>query len=119
MLKTNSDEESLNWDGMIDSVMEIIPAKLSHREWRSLRDNIHTYIWAYVGDVFDESSIEFHTSRDGIEARLFMSVSEDSDDFQKGIKISDIVEKAYSSKPLIAIRDMLDIKIAEMVEKGV
>ena len=117
-MTTDTEEDSLNWDALIDSIMEIIPAKLSHSEWRSLRDNIHTYIWAYVGDIFDESSIEFHTQRDGIEARLFMSISENSEDFQKGIKISDILEKAYSSEPLIAIRDMLDAKIAEMVEQG-
>lgn len=117
-MTTDTEEESLNWDAMIDSIMEIIPAKLSHTEWRKLRDDIHTLIWAYVGSIFNESSIELHTYKDGVKARIFMSVSEMSDDFQKGIKISDILSMAYSSEPLIAIRDMLDAKIAEMVEQG-
>lgn len=118
-MTTDTDEDSINWDAMIDSIMEIIPAKLSQSEWRSLRDDINTYIWAYVGDIFDASSIEFHTYKDGVKARIFMSVSENSADFQKGIKISDILNMAYSSEPLIAIRDMLDAKIAEMAEKAI
>jgi len=118
-MTTDAEEDSLNWDTMIDTVMEFIPAKLSHTEWRTLRDDIHTTIWAYVGDIFDASSIEFYPSREGAEARLFMSISEYSADFQKGIKISDIIDRAYSSESLVEIRDMLDAKIPDMAKKAI
>lgn len=107
-------DEGPEWDSMVETVMDLIPAKLSHSEWRGLRDNIHTALWSYVGDIFDASSIEFRNRKDNPEIRLWMTIGRDCADFQKGFDITEILQKAYSRDALASLRDMLDARIAEM-----
>ena len=105
------------WDSMIETVMDAIPAKLSHKEWTSLRENIHDVTWSYVSEIFTRSSIAFHRSRDGhSEVRLWMTVGADCVDFQKAFLISDAIATACSIEGLKLARDALEQRIKVMEE---
>jgi len=44
------------WDDMIDRVVDLIPAKMTPRECRELRENVHNSLWASIGDLFDKAT---------------------------------------------------------------
>lgn len=103
------------WEAMIDTVMDLIPAKMTPRECRDLRENIHNSLWVSIADLFDKATIEIHRRR-GVESeiRLWMSVGADCVDFQKGFPTHDVVAKAHSQENLILARDILTARIEEM-----
>lgn len=103
------------WDAMIDRVVDLIPAKMTPRECRELRENVHNSLWASVGDLFDKATIEFRRSRGGeSEIRLWMEVGPDCVDFQKGFATKTITAKAYSEEGLLLARDALTARIEEL-----
>ncbi|PKP97445.1 MAG: hypothetical protein CVT74_14090 [Alphaproteobacteria bacterium HGW-Alphaproteobacteria-13] len=103
------------WDDMIDRVVDLIPAKMTPRECRELRENVHNSLWASIGDLFDKATIEIRRSR-GTESeiRLWMTVGPDCVDFQKGFNTKELVAKAYSKECLTLARDILTARIEEM-----
>jgi hypothetical protein len=103
------------WNDMIETVMDLIPAKLSSSEWRSLRDSINKVIWGYVESIFDHSTIAFEKSLDcKSKVRLWMTVGEECVNFQKNYDTEEIIAEAYSIEALELARDILDTRIAEM-----
>ena len=44
------------WDDMIDRVVDLIPAKMTPRECRELRENVHNSLWASIGDLFNSAA---------------------------------------------------------------
>jgi hypothetical protein len=103
------------WDDMIETVMDLIPAKLSHSEWRSTRENINTAIRNYVAEIFERSEMEFRTTREGeSQVRLWMSIGEDCVDFQKGIDTKKVAEGSYAIEGLIHTRDVLTARIEHL-----
>ena len=115
MSDENDAGSEFEWDAMIDGVMDLIPAKMTPRECRDLRENIHTWLWASIGDLFDQATIELRRSR-GVESeiRLWMTVGPDCVDFQKGFATQEVVAKAFSQESLIPARDILTARIEEM-----
>src|SRR3546814_1979819 len=76
------------WDDMIDRVVDLIPAKMTPRECRELRENVHNSLWASIGDLFDKATIEIRRSR-GTESeiRLWMTVGPDrSEEHTSGLQ---------------------------------
>jgi len=70
---------------MIGTVMDLIPAKLSHSESRSTREKMNTAIWNYVAEIFERSEMEFRKTRDGeSQVLLWLSIGEDYVDFSEG-----------------------------------
>src|SRR3546814_20578280 len=103
------------WDDMIDRVVDLIPAKMTPRECRELRENVHNSLWAAIGDLFDKDTMEIRRSR-GTESeiRLWMKVGTDCVDFQKGFNTKELVERAYSKECLAPARDILTARIEKM-----
>lgn len=119
MSREPEDNNAPEWDSMIENVMDLIPAKLSNSEWRSLRENINTAIWDYVREIFEQSSIQFLKTRDGkSEIRLWMSVGQDCVDFQKGFDPQTVLSEAYSWEALTLARDMLTARIDAMKQEA-
>lgn len=109
------DPDFFDWEGMIDTIMDFVPVKMTPRECRELRANIDTSLFASIRDLFDRSSIEFRKSRgEGSEIRLWMSVGQDCVDFQRGFETSAIVAEAYNREDLERARDILTARIEEM-----
>ena len=107
------------WDDMIETVMDLMPAKLSSSEWRAVSDNIHTAIRAYVGDIFTRSSFAFRKTRDGkSEVRLWMSIGQDCVDFQKGFDTEKAIADSVSIEGLQLARDVLTARIEEIQREG-
>ena len=107
------------WDDMIETIMDSIPVKLSNSEGKSVRNAIRDLIWAYVGDIFSRSSIEFHKSREGnAEVRLWMSIGQERVDFQKGFDTKEVIADSYSIEGLQLTCDVLTARIEEMQREG-
>ena len=111
----NDPSNDFEWDAMIETIMDLIPAKMTPRECRELRENIHNSLWASISDLFDQATIEIHRRR-GVESeiRLWMSVGPDCVDFQKGFATQALVAKAHSQESLMLARDILTARIEEM-----
>lgn len=103
------------WDEMIDRVVDLIPAKMTPRECRELRENVHNCLWASIGDLFNSAAIEIRRTR-GTESeiRLWMTVGPDCVDFQKGFNTKALVAKEHSEKCLTLARDILTARIEEL-----
>ncbi|MGL3823677.1 hypothetical protein [Sphingopyxis sp. R3-92] len=120
MSDENDAGSEFEWDAMIDTVMDLIPAKMTPRECRDLRENIHNSLWASVGDLFAQSTIEFRRSHgEESEIRLWMSVGLDCVDFQKGFATNAVAAKAFSQEDLTRARDILTGRIEAMQREEV